>query len=114
MDAEIIAVGSEMLTPERVDTNSLYLTGELNKLGVEVVTKSVIGDDRDRLADAVRRALSRTGIVILSGRGSAAPARRRSPSERSACGRVPALRPRASGRLRSDPARRTGLRYRSG
>jgi nicotinamide-nucleotide amidase len=67
MDAEIIAVGSEMLTPQRVDTNSLYLTGELNRLGVEVVTKSVIGDDRDRLADAVRRALSRTGIVILSG-----------------------------------------------
>ncbi len=67
MDAEIIAVGSEMLTQERVDTNSLYLTGELNNLGVEVVTKCVIGDDRDRLADAVRRGLSRTGIVILSG-----------------------------------------------
>ena len=67
MDAEIIAVGSEMLTRERVDTNSLYLTGELNNLGVEVVTKCVIGDDRDRLADAVRRALSRTGIVLLSG-----------------------------------------------
>jgi nicotinamide-nucleotide amidase len=67
MDAEIIAVGSEMLTPQRVDTNSLYLTGELNNLGVEVVTKCVIGDDRERLADAVRRALSRSGIVILSG-----------------------------------------------
>ncbi len=39
MNAEIIAVGSEMLTPQRVDTNSLYLTGELNNLGVEVVTK---------------------------------------------------------------------------
>src|SRR5579871_217804 len=67
MDAEIIAVGSEMLSQDRVDTNSLYLTGELNNLGVEVVFKCVIGDDRDRLADAVRRALSRTGIVILSG-----------------------------------------------
>jgi nicotinamide-nucleotide amidase len=67
MDAEIIAVGSEMLTPQRVDTNSLYLTGELNNLGVEVVAKSVIGDDRDRLAGAVRRALSRSPIVILSG-----------------------------------------------
>jgi nicotinamide-nucleotide amidase len=41
MDAEIIAVGSEMLTQERVDTNSLYLTGQLNNLGVEVVTKCV-------------------------------------------------------------------------
>ena len=60
MNAEIIAVGSEMLTPERVDTNSLYLTAELNNLGVEVVAKAVIGDDRDRLADAVRRALARS------------------------------------------------------
>ncbi len=67
MDAEIIAIGSEMLTPQRVDTNSLYLTAELNKLGIEVVTKSVIGDDRERLADAVRRAVARSGIVVLSG-----------------------------------------------
>jgi len=67
MDAEIIAVGSEMLTAARVDTNSLYLTGELNNLGVEVVAKCVIGDDRDRLADAVARALERSAIVILSG-----------------------------------------------
>jgi len=67
MDAEIIAVGSEMLTPQRVDTNSLYLTAELNDLGVEVKTKCVIGDDLDRLSEAVRRALSRSEIVILSG-----------------------------------------------
>ena len=67
MDAEIIAVGSEMLTAQRVDTNSLYLTGELNGLGVEVVAKCVIGDNRERLADAVRRAVSRSAIVILSG-----------------------------------------------
>jgi len=67
MDAEIIAVGSEMLTPERVDTNSLYLTAELNSLGVEVAAKCVIGDDRDRLAEAVRQALERSAMVILSG-----------------------------------------------
>jgi nicotinamide-nucleotide amidase len=67
MNAEIIAVGSEMLTPQRVDTNSLHLTAELNNLGVEVVTKCVIGDDRERLTDAVRRAVSRSEIVILSG-----------------------------------------------
>jgi len=67
MNAEIIAAGSEMLTPERVDTNSLYLTAQLNNLGVEVVAKSVIGDDRDRLAEAVRRALRSSPIVILSG-----------------------------------------------
>ncbi|MGP8244129.1 MAG: competence/damage-inducible protein A [Bryobacteraceae bacterium] len=67
MNAEIIAVGSEMLTPERVDTNSLYLTRELNKLGVEVVSKTIVGDDRDRLADAVAHALRRSPVVILTG-----------------------------------------------
>jgi nicotinamide-nucleotide amidase len=67
MNAEIIAVGSEMLTPDRTDTNSLYLTGELNNLGVEVVGKYVVGDHVDRLAGAVRLALSRSEIVILSG-----------------------------------------------
>ena len=67
MTAEIIAVGSELLTPQRVDTNSLYLTDQLNELGVEVVTKSVIGDDLNRLTDAVRRAVSRSEIVILCG-----------------------------------------------
>jgi nicotinamide-nucleotide amidase len=55
------------LTPQRVDTNSLFLTGQLNELGVEVVTKSVIGDDLNRLADAVRRAMSRSEIVVLCG-----------------------------------------------
>jgi len=67
MTAEIIAVGSELLTPQRVDTNSLFLTEQLNDLGVEVVTKSVIGDDLRRLADAVRRAVSRSEVVVLCG-----------------------------------------------
>jgi nicotinamide-nucleotide amidase len=67
MNAEIIAVGSEMLTPARVDTNSLFLTGELNDLGIEVTAKHVIGDDRERLAETVRRALRAVPVVILSG-----------------------------------------------
>ena len=67
MNAEIVAVGSEMLTPERVDTNSLYLTSELNNLGVEVVTKYVIGDHLERLRDAVRHAIARSEILIISG-----------------------------------------------
>ena len=67
MNAEIIAVGSEMLTPERVDTNSLYLTDELNTLGVEVVTKCVIGDDRERLADGHPARCRAPAIVILTG-----------------------------------------------
>ena len=67
MQAEIIAVGSELLTSERLDTNSLYLTDQLNALGVEVVTKCVVGDDRERLAAAVRRAVSGANIVIITG-----------------------------------------------
>jgi len=67
MNAEIIAVGSELLTPQRVDTNSLFLTERLNDLGVEVTTKYVVGDNRDHVADALRRAMSRAEIVILSG-----------------------------------------------
>jgi len=67
MNAEIIAVGSELLTPQRLDTNSLFLTEQLNGLGVEVTTKYVVGDNRDHVADAVRRAMSRSEIVILSG-----------------------------------------------
>jgi len=54
MKAEIIAVGSELLTPDRLDTNSLFLTEELNKLGVEVVRKSVVGDNREDLLAAFR------------------------------------------------------------
>lgn len=67
MNAEIIAVGSELLTPFRMDTNSLYLTEQLNQLGVEVVFKSVVGDDLRRLVAAAQHALFRSEIVIFSG-----------------------------------------------
>ncbi len=65
--AEIIAVGSELLTPQHLDTNSLLITEQLNILGVDVVSKGVIGDDRARLADAIRVAINRSEIVVLSG-----------------------------------------------
>jgi len=67
MKAEIIAVGSEMLTPDRLDTNSLFLTKELNQLGIEVVRKTIVGDDRAFLADVFRGALERSELVIASG-----------------------------------------------
>ena len=67
MNAEIIAVGSEMLTPYRVDTNSLYLTEQLNLLGVDVIFKSVVGDDLRRLVATAQHALFRSDIVIFSG-----------------------------------------------
>ena len=65
--AEIIAVGSELLTPQRLDTNSLTITEQLNLLGVDVVGKHIIGDDRNLLTDAIRAAMNRSAIVILSG-----------------------------------------------
>lgn len=67
MNAEIIAVGSELLTPRKIDTNSLYLTDQLNALGIEVVAKAVVGDDQERLTARVAEAASRSGIVILTG-----------------------------------------------
>ena len=67
MNAEIIAVGSELLTPFRMDTNSLFLTEQINQLGVEVVFKSVVGDDLKRLVGAAQHALYRSEIVIFSG-----------------------------------------------
>ena len=67
MNCEIVAVGSEMLTPQRVDTNSLWITDQLNALGVEVTAKAIVGDDRARLADVLRGALRRADLVFLSG-----------------------------------------------
>ena len=67
MNAEIIAVGSEMLTPFRMDTNSLYLTEQLNLLGVDVIFKSVVGDDLRRLVAAAQHGLFRSDILIFSG-----------------------------------------------
>src|SRR6185437_5177536 len=67
MKAEIIAVGSELLTPDRLDTNSLFLTEELNGIGIEVVRRTVVGDNRDLLAEAFRDALQRVPLIIASG-----------------------------------------------
>ena len=67
MNAEIIAVGSEMLTPHRLDTNSLYLTEQLNLLGVDVIFKSIVGDNLRRLVAAAQHALFRSDIVVFSG-----------------------------------------------
>jgi competence/damage-inducible protein CinA-like protein len=66
-DAEIIAIGSELLTPQKVDTNSLYLTDQLNALGVEVVRKTVVGDERGRLTDSILGAIARSQIIVLTG-----------------------------------------------
>ena len=67
MIAEIIAAGSEMLTPFRQDTNSLYLTARLNELGVAVAFKTIVGDSLEHLTGAAKIAVARADIVVLSG-----------------------------------------------
>jgi nicotinamide-nucleotide amidase len=65
--AAIVAVGSELLTPSRVDTNSLLITEQLNLLGIDVVVKSIVGDDRDELAFVLRALRDRVDLLVFSG-----------------------------------------------
>lgn len=65
--AEVIAVGSEMLTPTHVDTNSLFITERLNEIGIDLQGKSVAGDDREVLKSIVADALDRCNLLILTG-----------------------------------------------
>ena len=65
--AAILAVGSELLTPIRIDTNSLMITEQLERLGVEVIYKGVVGDDRREVAAAVRVALERVDLLVCCG-----------------------------------------------
>ena len=67
MNSEIIAVGSEMLTPYRQDTNSLFLTEKLNEIGVTVAFKTIVGDRRKDLVNAVKTALGRVDILLVMG-----------------------------------------------
>lgn len=67
MKAEIIAVGSELLTPYRLDTNSLFLTSELNSVGVRVVHKAVVGDTPGEMHSSFRHALDRADLVVSCG-----------------------------------------------
>jgi nicotinamide-nucleotide amidase len=67
LSAEIIAIGSELLTPGFVDTNSSYLTEQLNALGIAVTMKSIVGDDENYLEHAIQGALSRTPILLTIG-----------------------------------------------
>jgi nicotinamide-nucleotide amidase len=67
MKAEIIAVGSELLTPFRLDTNSLFLTSQLNQVGLRVAHKAVVGDAPDEMCTSFRYALDRADLVVSSG-----------------------------------------------
>jgi nicotinamide-nucleotide amidase len=65
--AAIIAVGSELLTPSKLDTNSLFITERLNAIGIDVAAKAVVGDDRGELVQLLNAMLARVDLVVLSG-----------------------------------------------
>jgi nicotinamide-nucleotide amidase len=67
LKAEIIAIGSELLTPSRQDTNSLWLTDKLNEYGIHVWQKHIIGDNRKELSDLLKQAMDRSDFVLTSG-----------------------------------------------
>lgn len=67
LSAEIIAIGSELLAPDRTDTNSLWLTEKLNSIGIEVKLKTIVGDDDARLEEAIRDAVRRSKVVVTTG-----------------------------------------------
>ncbi len=67
LSAEIIAIGSELLTARFKDTNSLYLTERLNAIGIPVLMKTIVGDDENYLEEAVKGSMARTPVLITIG-----------------------------------------------
>jgi len=67
LSAEIIAIGSELLAPDRTDTNSLWLTDQLNRIGIDVKLKTIVGDDDARLEELIKDAVKRSRVVITTG-----------------------------------------------
>ena len=67
MTVEFICVGTEILLGNIVNTNAAYLSEQCAALGLSCYYQSVVGDNEERLEEAVRRALSRSDILILSG-----------------------------------------------
>src|SRR5436853_7264691 len=67
MKACILAIGSEMLTPFRVDTNSLFITERLNTIGFDVRLKAVVADEVDELARVIEGALAWADLIVVTG-----------------------------------------------
>ena len=67
MVAELISVGTELLMGQILDTNSQYLSQELNAMGINVYYKSTVGDNSERMKQAFAQALSRSDVVITTG-----------------------------------------------
>lgn len=67
VNAEIVAIGTEILLGELTDTNSVYLAQQLRDIGINLYLMTSVGDNRKRIAEAVRSALQRADVVITCG-----------------------------------------------
>ena len=67
MNAEIVCIGTELLLGDIVNTNAQYLAKRLSELGINVYYQTVVGDNPDRIRDAVQTAFSRADLVITTG-----------------------------------------------
>jgi nicotinamide-nucleotide amidase len=67
MKAEIVAIGTEILLGEIVDTNSAYIARQLPELGIDLFYKTVVGDNRGRIVETFRRAWERSDLTIVTG-----------------------------------------------
>ena len=67
MVTEIIAVGTELLTGDTVNTNASFIASELQTLGAGCVWQSVVGDNPERMTSALQTALKRSELIILTG-----------------------------------------------
>src|SRR5436190_2344455 len=67
MNAEIIAIGSELLLGETIDTNSAYLARQLAGIGIGLFRKTVVGDNEERIAAVIGEALERADLLICTG-----------------------------------------------
>ena len=97
MKAEIIALGSELLTPHHVDTNSLFLTQGLNQAGFNVHLKTIVGDNEEDIIAVLRAALTRSDLIVLSGGLGPTEDDLTRPAMAKALGRNSCPRSRASG-----------------
>ena len=67
MHAEIIATGSELMLGEQVDTNSPHIARKFREIGLELRYTTLVGDNEEQVADAIRIALSRSDVILIGG-----------------------------------------------
>ncbi len=65
--AEIITIGTEILLGEILDTNARYIARALRDLGIDLYRKTTVGDNKNRIAQAIRQAMERSDIIITTG-----------------------------------------------